>query len=149
MQREELIRKLENNLQELNEEGLDILEKCFSSFVESERYRQDTTPERMAELKAAQAAREAEEEQRKAAREEELSICKIFRYDRNTTMRLLGYQTHDTVLLRYKEQFDDVMKANPFEGTWNICYDMFSLGVICGKHIDRQRRKERAANRGR
>lgn len=72
----------------------------------------------------------------------------VFVYDRNETMFMLGQQRTVSAFAQFFDMYMDVLTAHPKEGTHGICMDMFSLGIICGKRLERQRRKESAANRG-
>lgn len=149
MQREELIRKWTEELQNANLEWLELMTKLFGGISNIEKYNVSTTPERIEEIKALEAQQEAE---KKAKREQEQAEERRKRpnpYALNPTMVLLGHQCTMTPFDRFRDMYSEVMAAHPYEGTFGICIDMFSLGIICGKRIDRQRRKERAANRGR
>lgn len=141
MQREELISKWSEEIQNTNLEGLELLTKVFGGISQNERYNINTTPERIKELKAIKAQQEAEEKEK----ERQDLMNSPSPYSLNPTMRLLGRQCALGYIERYESMYDEVMQAHPHEGTYNICIDMFSLGIICGKRMDRQRRKERAA----
>lgn len=140
MDREKVIRKWVEELNNTNNEGLELLTKLFGGISRNERYNINTTPERIKELKAIKAQEEEKERLDRMNRPSPYSL--------NPTMKLLGYQYIFGHIDRYRNMYDEVAQAHPHEGTYDICIDMFSLGIICGKRMDRQRRKERAANRG-
>lgn len=145
MDREKVIRKWVEELNNTNNEGLELLTKLFGGISQNERYNINTTPERIKELKATKAQQEAEEKEKE--RQEYMNSPSP--YSLNPTMKLLGYQYIFGHIDRYRNMYDEVMQAHPHEGTYDICIDMFSLGIICGKRMDRERRKERAASRER
>lgn len=64
-------------------------------------------------------------------------------YDKNDTMRMLGYQYAMEILCREKvwEDMDNIAKARPYEATKTIAIDYFMLGYIYGKRAERSRRK--------
>lgn len=149
MEREAFARKLIDEIQNTNLEGLELMTKLFGGISNIEKYNINTTAERIEEIKALEAQQEAE---KKAKREQEQAEERRNRpnpYTLNPTMKLLGQQCIMTHFDKFRDMYREVIKAHPYEGTFDICIDMFSLGIICGKRIDRQRRKERAANRGR
>lgn len=148
MERKALVRKWIDEIQNTNIERLEILEKLFGGISNIEKYNINTTTERIEEIRALEAQQEAE---KKAKREQEQAEERRKRpnhYTLNPTMVLLGHQCIMSSLDKYRNMYDEVMQAHPYEGTFDICIDMFSLGIICGKRIDRQRRKERAAKGG-
>lgn len=149
MQREAIINKWIEELQNINLEGLELITKLCGGISEMEKYNINTTPERIEEIKAIEAQQKAEERAKREQEQAEERRKRPFIYNLNPTMRLLGRQCIVTTFNKYKDMYSEVLEAHPHEGTFDICIDMFSLGIICGKRIDRQRRKERAASRGR
>lgn len=145
MEREALVRKWIDEIQNTNLEGLELLEKLFGGISSKEEFNVNTTPERIEEIKAIRAKKEAEEKEKN----EQERRNKPNPYALNETMELLGHQCLLSILDDYRDTINEVMQARKYEGTFSVCVDMFSLGIICGKRIDRKRRKEIAANRGR
>jgi CTP-dependent riboflavin kinase len=140
MNREELLQKMTHTLNNVNDEGLQLINYFVGGTENIEKYNINTTADRLAEIKQ----QEAEEK----ARKEEARRNKPSVYTLNNTMRLLGKQCVFYALDTYRGMFEEVMAAHPHEGTFDICIDMFSLGIICGKRIERKNRKERAARGG-
>lgn len=66
-------------------------------------------------------------------------------YEKNETMRLLGYQNsieqfwqNDEV----REQVRQISEARPYSFTIDVASDLFMLGCIHGKREERARRKK-------
>lgn len=65
-------------------------------------------------------------------------------YDKNATMKLLGYQYFNKILSNDSyHAMQDLIKARPGESNKDMAYDCFTLGYIYGKRAER--RKKRAA----
>lgn len=143
MQREQLESKWIEEIKNTNLEGLQTLDKLFGGISKIEQYNINTTEERIAEIKELQEQKRIEEEAEKKRKQEEERRNKPNVYTLNDTMRLLGHQRIVQIFEKYKDMYEEVLKAHPYEGTFGICIDMFSLGILCGKKIDRERRKKK------
>ena len=142
MQREQLESKWIEEIKNTNLEGLQTLDKLFGGISKIEQYNINTTEERIAEIKELQEQKRIEEEAEKKRKQEEERRNKPNVYTLNDTMRLLEHQRIQA-LKKYKDMYNEVLEAHPCEGTYGICIDMFSLGILCGKKMDRERRKKK------
>ena len=64
-------------------------------------------------------------------------------YDKNKTMRLLGYQKMSVVYSNdNRDMIQDVLDARRYcTDPMSVIFDIFILGFICGKRAERTRRK--------
>lgn len=84
-------------------------------------------------------------------------IDRPFLYDYNKTMQLLGKQTYSWLLApkhKYSKEFDEIMNTHFVCDThgeiekslrliiFNFAIDFFSLGVIVGKRLERNKNRK-------
>lgn len=131
MEREEILKNFIEELNNTNLEGLKTVVRLMDGISKVEKYNINTSPERIAEIE--------EEERQQAERKKDRKEKRENPYRKNQTMRMIGYQLVKQYE-EFKDMFDDVAKARPFEGTFEICLDMFMLGIICGKRMERKKR---------
>lgn len=131
MEREEILNNFIEELNNTNLEGLKTVVRLMDGISKVEKYNINTSPERIAEIE--------EEERQQSERKKDRKEKRENPYRKNQTMRMIGYQLVGQYE-EFKDMFDDVAKARPFEGTFEICRDMFALGIICGKRMERKKR---------
>lgn len=131
MEREEILNNFIEELHNTNLEGLKLVVRLIGEISKVEKYNINTSPERIAEIE--------EEERQQSACKKERKENRVNPYHKNQTMRMIGRHSFGA-FEEFREMFTDVAKARPYEGTFDICLDMFTLGIICGKRIDRRRR---------
>lgn len=150
MNKAELIAKWEAKLQELNIDGLEILDKLFGSFAESERYTTGDAEllQQYRERDRKQKAEDAEKQTKylKAVQERK-EFEKTPLYRRNDTMRLLGHQCLGEICAdgEYSNMLKELSEAHRYEWNFDIALDAYSLGRIVGIRQERKRRKEKVA----
>lgn len=64
-------------------------------------------------------------------------------YEKNDTMKLLGYQYAMEIMCNEKVRKDmgNIAKARPYEASKSIATDYFMLGYIYGKRAERSKKK--------
>jgi len=145
--REKLLQSITEALQELNIDALEMVDNCFLQVVkDKERYSIHTTEERLAELKAAAAARDkAEKAEREAKQAEREAFRAVFLYDRNDTMKMLGrtnYWKYCCPSGDYNKGYEDILAAHRYDSNiMEIALDIFGYGMICGIKEQRKRGK--------
>lgn len=66
-------------------------------------------------------------------------------YEKNTTMRLLGYQYVSDAFWcndEVRKSVEEIAEARPYSFTIEAAADLFALGYIYGKRAERTRRKK-------
>lgn len=145
MNRVEALKKVEELMHDMNNDGLVFMYQLAESIRENEKYNINTPLERIEQIKETGAKNRAiEEEARRAAIEERRTFESTFIYDRNDTMKLLGKQeTYFFLGLDTEpgQQFNEIKEAHRYDFNYNLALDAFSLGIIWGKRTERAKRK--------
>lgn len=147
--REKLLQSITEALQELNTDALQLINSLFIQPIKgSERYSINTPEERLEELKAASAKDKAYKEEQAAKQADRTAFNAVSLYDRNETMKLIGYSHYTTFAApsgKYGGGFFDIVQAHKYD-----CYskslvdaglDFFIYGMICGIKEQRKRGK--------
>lgn len=148
--REQMIDEIQENLKELNIDALKHLNGFVLYIKGEELYREDTKPERLEEIKAANTAKyEEENAKREAAKEERERFQTVNLYERNDTMKIIGHSGHLMLIAPesiYSNGFRDILQAHKYEDIkFETAANFFIYGVMCG--IKEQRRKRQSRNR--
>lgn len=148
--REKLLQSITEALQELNIDALEMVDNCFLQVIkDKERYSIHTTEERLAELKAAAAARDkAEKAEREAKEAARIAFNAVSLYERNDTMKLIGHSYYNAFITpagEYGSGFFDIAQAHKYDyltrSPLDIGMDFFIYGMICGVKEQRKRGK--------
>lgn len=135
--REKLLQSITEALQELNTDALQLIDSLFIQPIKgSERYSINTPEERLEELKEEQAAKQAER----------AAFNAVPLYERNETMKLIGYSHYCTFAAHgaeYGGGFYDIIQAHKYDKIRlsDVGLDFFIYGMICGIKEQRKRGK--------
>lgn len=142
--REKLLQSITEALQELNTDALQLIDNLFIQPIKgSERYSINTPEERLEELKAASAKYKEEQAAKQAER---AAFNAVPLYERNETMKLIGYSHYNTFVApsaEYGGGFCDIIQAYKYDKIrlFDAGLDFFIYGMICGIKEQRKRGK--------
>lgn len=147
--REKLLQSITEALQELNTDALQLIDNLFIQPIKgSERYSINTPEERLEELKAASAKDKAYKEEQAAKQAERAAFNAAHLYERNETMKLIGYSHYITFAApsaEYGGGFCDIIQAHKNDccsrSLADTGLDFFIYGMICGIKEQRKRGK--------
>lgn len=148
--REKLLQSITEALQELNTDALQLIDRLFIQTIKgSERYSINTPEERLEELKATSAKDKAYKEEQAAKQQtDRATFNTVPLYDRNETMKLIGYSHYSTFVApsaEYGGGFCDIIQAYKYDccskSLFSIGLDFFIYGMICGIKEQRKRAK--------
>lgn len=145
--REKLLQSITEALQELNTDALQLIDRLFIQTIKgSERYSINTPDERLEELKAASAKDKAYKEEQAAKQTDRATFNAVPLYDRNETMKLIGYSHYSAFVApsaEYGGGFCDIIQAYKYDccsrSLFDAGLDFFIYGMICGIKEQRKR----------
>lgn len=141
--REKLLQSITEALQELNTDALQLIDNLFIQPIKgSEGYSINTPEERLEELKAASAKKDKAYKEEQAER---AAFNAVPLYERNETMKLIGYSHYSTFVApsgEYGGGFCDIIQAYKYDNSlFDAGLDFFIYGMICGIKEQRKRGK--------
>ncbi|MBR5129218.1 MAG: hypothetical protein IKU67_04095 [Firmicutes bacterium] len=134
----EMIQKIENTVNNVNDTGLELIIRFIGGMEDVEKYNVNTTPERIEQIKAEEEQKAVEEKVKK----EQERMNKPDPYTMNDTMKMLGKQCPlSTIGTRGFMEIRNILEARPHTATLDTAIDIFALGFIYGKRAERSKRK--------